>query len=94
MSQTFTDVSANQVKELVEQIKDHNPDRTLCLSKFTKVQVFGPTKSKKSHRFKIEVEIPVEAIIGDRALTQFGGLVMLDIATNRIHPKYLREESE
>lgn len=92
MAKTFLDVTEKQVAEVAGQIKEHNPDRTLCLSGFSKVQVFAPTKSRKTHKFKFEVEIPSDTFIGDHLINDFGGMVLLDIVTNRIQSEYLKEK--
>lgn len=94
MPNVFMDVTSKQVKDLADEIRKNNPDRTLVLAQFSKIQVSAPTKRNKNHRFKIEVEIPAEAIIGESVIFESGGLMMLDIATNRIQPKYLHDEEE
>ena len=55
---------------------------------------YSPGKKKKYFRITFEVGIPDDAIIGQNALTDFGGYLVLRLPKNRIESKFLKTEPE
>jgi hypothetical protein len=96
MSTVFFGVKPESVKELLETSQEKQPDRQTNLVPFADVVTKSPAKSGKYkgyHQIKITALIPDDAIIGESAITDFGGFIILDIGKNRV-AEHLKSEDK
>ncbi|MGG3233241.1 hypothetical protein ABEP17_06965 [Priestia flexa] len=82
------DVNKETVSKVAEVIVKQNDDSMLVLAPFAgTVSVHAPSKRGKNkgyHRMKLEVWIPEDAIKGEDALADFGGLTLLRLPKKRV----------
>jgi hypothetical protein len=88
MANTFVNVSPEAVKSIIEEMNKRYEDRTVVLSKPLKFQTFAPTTKRKTHKIKLEVELPLDAFKDSSAITDFGAVVLLHINDKFITPEF------
>jgi hypothetical protein len=88
MKTVLFDVSDETLVELTKSLNEQHKDSLLVLAPFSgNLSVHAPSnkgKYKGYHRFKMEVWIPEDAIKGEDALIDFGGLTLLRLPKNRV----------
>jgi hypothetical protein len=85
----YLNVTPEQVKNAAEVIPREYPDSIIVLAPIFPKSTESPTKKRAYHRIKFEALIPAEAINGEGALDDFGGLLILRLPKKRIQPKFL-----
>lgn len=90
MANTFVNLSPESIKTLIEEMNKQHKDRTVVLSKPLKAQTFAPTTKRKTHKIKLEVELPLDAF-KDGCITDFGAVVMLHVNDRYITPEFSKK---
>lgn len=89
MGNCYINVSPELVKSIAERILGNYPDSVISLVKAHPMATYSPTKRKNYFRITFEVALPVDAITGASALTDFGGFLVLRLPKDRIKPQFL-----
>jgi hypothetical protein len=88
LANTFVNMSPESVKTLIEEMNKHHEDRTVVLSKPLKAQTFAPTTKRKTHKIKLEVELPLDAFKDGSAISDFGAVIVLHVNDRYITPEF------
>lgn len=91
MSTCVIGIKPEDYQKWIQNIQDKNPDSLIVLPIINTIEVLSPTKKRKCHRFKVEFEIPAEAINTDYCLDPDFGMLPAPIRLpkNKITQKYL-----
>lgn len=72
MANTYVNVTPEKIKEIVEMM----------------IETYAPTKKRKTHKIKVEIELALDAFKDGEAITDFGAIVMLHINDKYITPEF------
>lgn len=88
MANTYVNVTPEKIKEIVEMMNEDHEDRTVVLTKPMMIETYAPTKKRKTHKIKFEIELALDAFKDGEAITDFGAIVMLHINDKYITPEF------
>lgn len=93
MNKVYSDLSVEQIKNMLQKANQFKPERTFVFTKATKIKAIPPTENRKTHRIRLELEFP-EYMFVDDELVEFGVMGLLHIARYNIDSNYLKKGGE
>lgn len=92
MSICYVNINSDDVKKCADGIVKNYPDSVICLAPINLIEASSPTKKKHYFSLKVEVMIPADAIKGEGAILDFGGMMLIRLPKNRIADQFLSHE--
>lgn len=88
MRTCYVNINPDDVKNCAEWIVKNYQDSVICLAPIKPISTHSPSKNKKYFSIKLEVMLPVDAIKGDGAILDFGGMMLLRLPKDRIAEQF------